>query len=67
MKEDLTLVVYDTKIGQTKPLKYSIKSMLGSPATLLNSSSNTNFIYEVTNITDEQINIINNINSRTKL
>lgn len=67
LKEDLTLNVYDLKMGKNQPLKYSIKSMLGSPATLLNSSSNTNFIYEVSNINDEQMIQINNINTRTKL
>lgn len=67
LKEDITLLVYDFKKNMTKPLKYSIKSMLGSPATLLNSSSNTNFVYEIKGINDEQMNQINKINTRTKL
>lgn len=67
LKEDITLLVFDFKKGMTKPLKYSIKSMLGSPATLLNSSSNTNFVYEIMGINDVQMNQINAINTRTKL
>ena len=46
-KEDLTLVVHD-RISDTMPEQgFSIKSMLGSPSTLLNPSSATNFSYKV--------------------
>lgn len=31
-------------------MKYSIKSSLGSPATILNASNHTNFIYEITGL-----------------
>lgn len=67
LKEDATLFVFDNIMKSIQPLKYSIKSMLGSPATLLNASGNTNFIYEIIGLTREQILEINNINTRTKL
>lgn len=41
--------------------------MLGSPATLLNSSSATNFIYTVRGLKQHDIEKINEIRSRTKL
>lgn len=73
-KSDLTATVLDTKISDRVILKYSIKSSLGSPATILNASKTTNFIYEVEGLNKEQINIINKITtnkdktkSRTKL
>lgn len=45
-----------------------IKSYLGSSPTLLNASgSNTNFIYKVSNCTDEILASVNKINSKTKI
>lgn len=66
-KEDLEAVVFDKRLGQNKNLKYSIKSSLGSPATILNSSLQTNFRYFVDGLNDEHINVINSIETRTKL
>ncbi|MCQ2751661.1 MAG: HpaII family restriction endonuclease, partial [Coriobacteriales bacterium] len=48
-------------------LTYSIKSMLGRPATILNSSKHTNFIYEVKNSDIKKMKAVNSINTRTKL
>lgn len=48
-------------------MKYSIKSSLESPATILNVSNHTNFIYEVTGLDISDISKINNIKSKTKL
>jgi len=59
--------VLDNKFNKIVNLNYNIKSSLGSPATLLNASNNTNFIYEITNIDDNIVNQSNLINSRTKL
>lgn len=66
-KEDLITFVLDNKIGDERELTYSIKSMLGSPATLLNSSSQTNFKYTVKGLNDKQVSEINNINSSSKI
>ncbi|MEG0826517.1 MAG: HpaII family restriction endonuclease [Bacilli bacterium] len=67
LKEDLNAVVIDRRVGDDLQLKYSIKSSLGSPATILNASNHTNFIYEVEGIKISDINKINNIDTRTKL
>lgn len=66
-KEDLNAIVMDRRVGDDLLLKYSIKSSLGSPATILNASNHTNFIYEVTGLDISDISKINNIKSRTKL
>ncbi len=67
VKGDLEANVLDKKRSKTVNLKYNIKSNLGSKATLLNASSHTNFIYEVSNIDDEVMEHNNSIKSRKKL
>ena len=66
-KEDLEATVLDRRLGKDASLKYSIKSSLGSPATLLNSSQSTNFLYSIEGLDDRFIPEINNIETRTKL
>lgn len=67
-KQDIILVNYDSLQGQVTPeLGYSIKSQLGSPATILNASAQTNFRYAVKNLSQDDIIEINNINTREKL
>jgi len=66
-KDDVELVLFDSKQKRDVNLTYSIKSSLGSPATILNSSNNTNFIYKVRNLESSKIDEINNIRTRTKL
>jgi type II restriction enzyme len=64
-KADLTVVIHD-RISPTMPeLGFSIKSMLGSPSTLLNASSGTNFIYQVVSKEDRQT--TNDINGSSKI
>lgn len=47
-KKDLDLVVVDLKTNKPSPeIGFSIKSQLGSPSTLVNASSATNFTYEI--------------------
>src|SRR5690554_1500058 len=67
VKDDVELIVLDAKQQKEAKLSYSIKSSLGSPATILNSSSNTNFKYKVERISINQIKEINSIDTRTKL
>jgi hypothetical protein len=45
-KRDITIIVHDEETGHTPELGFSIKSKLGGPATLLNASYTTNFIYK---------------------
>lgn len=66
-KNDIELVLLDKKKNIETNLTYSIKSSLGNPATILNSSSNTNFRYKVENLDTAQVNLINKIDTRTKL
>lgn len=64
-KADIMIVVHDERTGANPELGFSIKSQLGSPSTLLNASSATNFIYRLTtNIPEEAINEINNTHSQ---
>lgn len=47
---DFELIVSDPQTGNPSPrIGYSVKSSIGSPATLLNASGATNFIYKVSN------------------
>jgi len=66
-KEDLIAELQDNRINTVNKVGYSIKSSLGSPATLLNASSNTNFKYKVIGLNKAEIGVINSINSRSKL
>lgn len=68
LKEDINAKLKDNKLNTiVNKVGYSIKSSLGSPATLLNASSNTNFKYIVEGLAKDDIKKINNINTRTKL
>lgn len=67
IKDDIELVVFDSRKQDVVNLTYSIKSCLGSPATILNSSKNTDFKYKIRNFKADDINIVNQINTRTKL
>lgn len=66
-KTDITMQIHDINTGFNPICGFSIKSELGSAPTLLNASGATNFIYEVTNISNEDIKRINSINTSTKL
>lgn len=68
-KTDIRIIIHDQKINQTAELGFSIKSQLGGDATLLNAGKTTNFIYKVNSasLNTEKINIINNIESRSKI
>lgn len=66
-KADITIVVHDNRTGTDPTLSFSIKSQLGSPATLLNSSQNTNFIFRLShNIPDNEVERINNTDSQSE-
>lgn len=46
-KADIILMVHDVKTGSNPTLGFSIKSQIGSPSTLFNASSATNFVFEL--------------------
>lgn len=68
-KSDIRIIIHDPNTGIKPELGFSIKSQLGRPSTLFNSSKNSNFIYEITNIqlTEVDINKINSISTRSKI
>jgi len=64
-KADLFLKIYDRISPTTPDLGFSIKSMLGSPSTLLNASSHTNFVYKISKKVD--VKTINAIDGSSKI
>lgn len=65
-KSDIVLDFNNRSISRADE-GFGIKSYLGSKPTLLNASGNTNFIFEIKDLNPKNIDIINSINSRTKL
>jgi type II restriction enzyme len=68
-KRDITLVVHDLNTGLQPELGFSIKSKLGGPSTLFNANKTSNFVFEIKDITltNDQIRMINAINSNSKV
>jgi hypothetical protein len=66
-KTDITMQIHDIQTGYTPVCGFSIKSEIGSAPTLINASGATNFIFEVTGLSDKQIDSINAIEARTKI
>lgn len=54
-KADLVIVLHDKKSPTFPELGFSIKSMLGSPSTLLNASGATNFIFNIVENADNKM------------
>ena len=67
-KSDITLILHDCKTYRNDTFGFSIKSRLGGDSTLFNVGKSTNFTFKITgNLSDEQIEEINNIQSRSKI
>lgn len=66
-KTDITMQIHDIQTGYTPVCGFSIKSELGSAPTLINASKATNFIFEVKGLSDETIESINSIQSKSKI
>lgn len=66
-KQDLSLINLDLRREDSFKLGYSVKSQLGSPATILNASSQTNFKYKIKGLNVHELEQVNEINTRTKL
>lgn len=66
-KTDITMQIHDIQTGYSPVCGFSIKSEIGNAPTLINATGATNFIYEVEGLTDEQIDSINAIDTRTKI
>ena len=68
-KTDIRIVIHDQRINQKAELGFSIKSQLGSDATLLNAGKTTNFVYQISGFkpTAKEIKSINEIDSKSKI
>jgi hypothetical protein len=66
-KTDITMQIHDPHTGRKPVSGFSIKSRLGNAATLLNASGATNFVYEITGLTEHDIDEINAINTQAKV
>ncbi len=63
-KTDITLLVNDPRSGRANAkLGFSIKSMLGSPSTLLNAARTTNFRYRLNGAVTQ--NVVTRVNERS--
>ena len=66
-KEDINIQLFDINTGQ-KPIQgFSIKSYIGNDPTLLNAGKTTNFRFKIEDCSDELMNKINAIETRTKI
>lgn len=68
-KTDIHIVLHDQRTKLNSNMGFSIKSQLGGDSTLLNASGATNFTYRIAcyNFSDEEIESINAISTRTKI
>ena len=66
-KTDITMQIHDIHTGYAPICGFSIKSELGSPPTLLNASRATNFVFEITGLSDAEAKAINTIDTRDKI
>lgn len=64
---DISMQIEDIHTNFIRNVGFSIKSEVGHAPTLLNAGMTTNFIYKVTDITSEQAEKINAIDTRTKI
>lgn len=66
-KTDITMQIHDIQTGYSPVCGFSIKSEVGNAPTLINATGSTNFIFEVTGLSDEQVKSINAIETRIKI
>ena len=66
-KQDIDIQIHDIHTGINPICGFSIKSYLGASPTLVNPGKSTNFIYNIENCTNEIMNNVNAINTRTKI
>lgn len=62
-KVDMTLQIHDINTGFSPVVGFSVKSDVGSAPTLLNAGKNTRIRYEVKGINDDDVQVINAIDS----
>ena len=69
VKSDIRIVIHDQRTGTNPELGFSIKSQLGKPSTLFNSSQGSNFIFKIngSQLSDNDVLDINEIDSKSKI
>ena len=64
-KEDIKMEILDLKLDNPKTLNFSVKSFLGEDPTLFNASrDNTNFLFKIEGLSEDEMKSINSIKSR---
>jgi HpaII restriction endonuclease len=66
-KSDIDGVIYDRVSDKEELLGFSVKSMIGGASTLLNAGKTTNFVYEITELPIEKLELINRIDGKAKI
>jgi len=66
-KRDITLQIHDVYTGIDQECGFSIKSFIGGPPHLLNSSDPTNVVYEILNCNDAIMEEANQIETKEKI
>ena len=66
-KADIVIQIHDISTGYNNICGFSIKSDLGAPPTLFNASKHTNYVYEITGLSDQDADEINSIASNNKI
>lgn len=66
-KRGIVMQVHDINTGYNPIYGFSIKSELGKAPSLLNASMATNFVFEITGLTESLKSEINSINTKTKI
>ena len=68
-KAGIQVILHDSRSRMNRDMGFSIKSQLGGDSTLLNASGATNFVYRIEgcDFSDEDIECINAIDTRTKI
>lgn len=64
---DIFMQIQDIHTNFIRDVGFSIKSEVGNAPTLLNAGQTTNFIYKVNGITTKQMEVINAIDTTTKI
>ena len=66
-KADITIKIHDIDTGYEPKVGFSIKSELGHAPTLSNASKATNFTYEVTGLSEKEMELVNGMEGKKKL
>jgi hypothetical protein len=66
-KADIVASIRDRSTGMDERAGFSVKSLVGGASTLLNAGKTTNFVYEVTGVSQDIFQIVNEIDGQSKI